>query len=207
MEQRLKLLRKKLGLTQEEFALSLGIKRSAISNYEIGRNEPIDAVVSLICREFGASEKWLRTGEGEMFVKRTEEDELTAAVERLVTGESAEFKRRLVKSLSTLKDGHWLLLEEKLKEIIGIRGASPDADTSGSNAKPGSSVPESDLAGKVAALEKQNRELEARNRKLEGEIEEYKAFGKQAEKLAISHAISEEKPESSASSASGSGAG
>lgn len=50
MEQRLKLLRKKLGLTQEEFALSLGIKRSAISNYEIGRNEPIDAVVSLICR-------------------------------------------------------------------------------------------------------------------------------------------------------------
>lgn len=70
VEQQLKALRKKLGLTQEEFAARLGIKRAAISNYEIGRNEPIDAVISLICREFNVSEIWLHTGEGEMFVPK-----------------------------------------------------------------------------------------------------------------------------------------
>ena len=74
MEQQLKVLRKKLGLTQEEFAARLGIKRAAISNYEIGRNEPIDAVVSLICHEFNVNKTWLRTGEGEMFAQESSFD-------------------------------------------------------------------------------------------------------------------------------------
>ena len=67
MNERLKELRKKLGLTQQEFADRLKIKRGAIANYEIGRNVPIDAVLSLISREFGVNLEWLRTGDGEMF--------------------------------------------------------------------------------------------------------------------------------------------
>ena len=42
-------------------------KRNTIATYESGRNEPIDAVISLICREFDVREEWLRTGKGEMF--------------------------------------------------------------------------------------------------------------------------------------------
>ena len=67
MEERIKKLRKALDLTQQEFADRIGIKRNTIANYESGRNEPIDSVISLICREFNVNEKWLRTGEGEMF--------------------------------------------------------------------------------------------------------------------------------------------
>lgn len=70
MGERLKELRKSLGLTQQEFADRLGIKRNAITNYEVGRNAPADMVVSLICREFNVSENWLRTGEGSMFQKQ-----------------------------------------------------------------------------------------------------------------------------------------
>lgn len=72
MDERLKLIRKHFHLSQESFADRLGIKRSAISNYEIGRNVPIDAVVSLICREFNVNETWLRTGVGEMFDQKQE---------------------------------------------------------------------------------------------------------------------------------------
>ena len=43
-----------------------------MANYEIGRNEPIDAVISLICREFNVNEEWLRNGTGEMFVQVSE---------------------------------------------------------------------------------------------------------------------------------------
>lgn len=68
MKDRIKHLRKALGLTQDEFANKLNVKRGAIANYEIGRNEPIDAVISLICREFNVNERWLRFGEGDMFV-------------------------------------------------------------------------------------------------------------------------------------------
>lgn len=67
MNERIKKLRKTLDLTQREFGERIGVKPNTIATYEIGRNEPIDAVISLICREFNASETWLRTGEGDMF--------------------------------------------------------------------------------------------------------------------------------------------
>ena len=67
LKDRLKELRKELGLTQEKFAERLSMKRNTIATYEIGRNEPIDAVIALICREFNVNETWLRTGEGEIF--------------------------------------------------------------------------------------------------------------------------------------------
>ena len=71
MNKRIKNLRKALNLTQQEFADRLNIGRGTLANYEVGRNEPIDAVVSLICHEFGVNENWLRTGDGSMFKKET----------------------------------------------------------------------------------------------------------------------------------------
>ena len=67
MNERIKKLRKHLDLTQQEFADRIGVKRNTIANYEIGRNVPIDSVLSLIVREFNVSEAWLRSGKGEMF--------------------------------------------------------------------------------------------------------------------------------------------
>lgn len=68
MHERIKKIRKVLNLTQQEFADRLGIKRGTMANYEIGRNEPIDAVISLMCKTFNVSEEWLRTGNGDMFL-------------------------------------------------------------------------------------------------------------------------------------------
>lgn len=70
MNERIKELRKSLGLTQEKFSSRIGIKRNTLANYEIGRNDPIDGIVFSICREFNVNEQWLRTGEGEMFEKQ-----------------------------------------------------------------------------------------------------------------------------------------
>lgn len=125
MGERIKKLRKALGLTQKEFGERIGVKPNTIATYEIGRNEPIDAVISLICREFSVSEQWLRTGEGEMLVPQTREDEISAIVERILTGESADFKRRLILALSTLREEHWRLLETKIKEIAGVQDSKP----------------------------------------------------------------------------------
>ena len=127
MNQRLKGLRKQLGLTQEEFADRLGVKRSAISNYEIGRNEPIDAVISLICREFNVSEQWLRTGEGEMFNQpQSRKDEIQRIVERMMEGRKAEFKYRLISVLNRLDEDQWGALEDYLWEILDGRSAVPE---------------------------------------------------------------------------------
>lgn len=79
MNERIKELRKTLGLTQQEFADRIGMKRNTIANYEINRNEPSNSVVSLVCREFNVQEEWLRTGKGEMFEAKPENrlDELS----------------------------------------------------------------------------------------------------------------------------------
>lgn len=84
MNERIKELRKNLKLTQQEFADALNIKRGAVANYEIGRNEPIDAVISLICKTFNVNEEWLRSGAGDMFLELPEEDEEAAYVSELL---------------------------------------------------------------------------------------------------------------------------
>lgn len=68
MNVRLKKIRKVLDLTQQEFADRIGIARGNIGAYEVGKNAPSDAVISLICREFNVNEEWLRNGTGDMFV-------------------------------------------------------------------------------------------------------------------------------------------
>lgn len=81
MKERIKKLRRMLDLTQQEFGERIGIKRNTVANYETGRNEPVDSVVSLICREFNVNEEWLRTGTGEMFAPDAS-DELEALVKK-----------------------------------------------------------------------------------------------------------------------------
>lgn len=124
-------MRKALGLTQQEFAERLNIGRGTLANYEVGRNEPIDAVISLICREFGVSETWLRTGEGKMFVERSRDEELSAFVDDLLSKEPADFRRRLVTALSRLTPEQWDALEAVALSLL----EKPDPDGSAQTTK------------------------------------------------------------------------
>lgn len=77
MHNRIKEVRKSAGLTQQEFADRIGSGRSAVANYEAGRNDPIGPVITAICREFHVNEAWLRSGVGEMKSDMTLQQELT----------------------------------------------------------------------------------------------------------------------------------
>ena len=86
MNERLRKLRKTLDLTQREFGERIGVKGNTIAQYELGRNEPIDAVLSLICREFNVNEDWLRNGgsDEDMFIKLSEDEELAMYTQMLL---------------------------------------------------------------------------------------------------------------------------
>lgn len=120
MNERIKKLRRTLDLTQQEFADRLGIKRGGISNYEIGRNEPADSVVSLICREFNVNEEWLRNGIGEMFLPTDRNADIARLTKQLLDEESDSFKNRLISILSNLSVEEWQYLEKRAKELCGI---------------------------------------------------------------------------------------
>lgn len=115
MNERIKKLRKSLGLTQLEFGEQVGVKANTIGNYEIGLRTPSDAVIRAICREFNVNENWLRTGEGEMF--NPQDEKLAAFIGSLVADDSDPFKRRMVELLADLTPEEWKLLEKMAERL------------------------------------------------------------------------------------------
>lgn len=122
MKERIKLLRHTLSLTQQKFADRLGIKGNAISQYESGRNAPIDAVISLICREFNVNEEWLRTGAGEMF-RQTEETAIARLCAELRATElEASIIRAYFRIDPQIRDS---FMRRLIQEVKAERGPAP----------------------------------------------------------------------------------
>jgi transcriptional regulator with XRE-family HTH domain len=67
MYERIKTARKFLNLNQTKFAESIGLTQTALSMIEIGRSKLTEKNVKLICSTHNISERWLRSGEGDMF--------------------------------------------------------------------------------------------------------------------------------------------
>ncbi len=118
MQERIRKLRKELGLTQQKFADALGVKQNTIAQYESGRNEPIDAVISLICREFNVSEDWLRTGEGEMFKPKSRNEELFEFAAKVAEGDPGSIQAQLLAVMSRLTDEQWEVLAQVAREFV-----------------------------------------------------------------------------------------
>ena len=114
---RIRAIRKHYDLTQQDFADRIGVKRNTIATYETGRNQPIDAVVSLICREFNVNEEWLKTGKGEMIKALDREQEIADMVSTLFKEESESFKFRFIKALCNMNDAGWEVLESFIDEV------------------------------------------------------------------------------------------
>lgn len=75
--ERVKELRKSLGLTLEDFGKKLGVGKTAISKIEHGQCNVSDQMALSIIREFNVREGWLRDGTGDMF-EPAASDELDA---------------------------------------------------------------------------------------------------------------------------------
>lgn len=67
MNSRIKLIRKELGLTQEQLAERLGIGKTALSMIETGRTGLSSRNRNILVQELNVNPDWLETGEGLMF--------------------------------------------------------------------------------------------------------------------------------------------
>lgn len=67
MGHRLRLIRKALGMTQEQLAQRLGVGKTALSMIETGKARLSNRNKSFLIQEFNVSPEWLESGEGEMF--------------------------------------------------------------------------------------------------------------------------------------------
>ena len=66
MQERLKAIRKAVGVSQARFAELLEVGQSSIANWELGKPCP-SYIRALICERFHVSRAWLEHGAGDMF--------------------------------------------------------------------------------------------------------------------------------------------
>lgn len=122
MKERIRMLRKELGLTREEFAQQLGFKsRGKIDNLELGRTEPDEAFLKLICNTFQVNYQWLINGNGDMFAPLERSQIITDFVGDLIKEEDS-FKTRLIEALAKLDDTEWEVLEKLAESLSHKKG-------------------------------------------------------------------------------------
>jgi repressor LexA len=72
--QRIKEIRQLKGLTQKEFADSLGIVQGFLSGLERGKKIPSDTLMIALCHLYEINEEWLNSGSGDMFKGKNASD-------------------------------------------------------------------------------------------------------------------------------------
>lgn len=107
---------KEVGITKTAFAEKLNLSQPYVSQLCLGNKTPSDRTILDICREFGVRESWLRTGEGEMFVRKSRTDEIAAFMGGILQGEP-DFRQRFIAVLSRMTPEEWAILEKKVLEL------------------------------------------------------------------------------------------
>lgn len=105
-------------MTLEKFGQRIGITATSCSLLEKGKNNPSNQTILAICREFGVSEMWLRTGEGKPYPERGRLEELSYMAGRFLSSEPTEFQQRFAMMMYSLTDEEWKLLEQKARALL-----------------------------------------------------------------------------------------
>ena len=117
LKDRIKSLRNSLGLSQTEFGESLGAGIGVIKNLESGITTLKPAMSDLICRIYNVDPIWLETGEGEMFRKKSRQEQIADFVGKALADDSGDFRSQLISILASLDNVGWYKLEEAAKAI------------------------------------------------------------------------------------------
>lgn len=115
MNERIKELRKVLGLTLDKFGERVGLRKSSLSQIENGVNGVTEQLIKSVCREFNVREEWLRTGEEPMFIPISRDEEITSFIQSIQLEKDDSFKKKFIKMLSSLDEADWTKLETMFK--------------------------------------------------------------------------------------------
>ena len=112
--ERVKELRKALGLTQGNFGEKIGLKQAVIGQMEKGSRNLTDRTVLLICEKYSVNEEWLRYGTGPMFV---ESDSTIVSQLSSEYGLDA-FETVILKGFLKLKPEQREFLKDRIKDML-----------------------------------------------------------------------------------------
>ena len=124
--ERVKEIRKGLNLTLEKFGERVGVTKQTVSRIENGVNNLTDQMALAICSTFSVNEHWLRTGEGEPYIKGSD-DELAELVGRLYKDKGSmryKMSLELCRSMEKMTDEQLMAFAEFVKRLA--EAATPE---------------------------------------------------------------------------------
>ena len=114
-------LRKYMGLSREAFGAEVGVSASVIRNIECSFTEPKPLLIRLVCEKYSVNERWLVSGEGEMFKPKELEDKIIDAFGKVVKMPDDAFTKQFIAALAELTPEQWEMVEEFANKIVGNR--------------------------------------------------------------------------------------
>lgn len=123
--QRIRQVRKLAKLSQTEFAAKINLKQTAIGMAETGKRRPTDRMIADICRVYGCSESWLRTGEGSMLEEQTVDENVAAWAGEMLSCEDSDFRKKFLVALSKLDEDDWKTVEKICRLVLEDENEKP----------------------------------------------------------------------------------
>lgn len=108
--ERLRKARKALHVTQKDLSEKLSITQAGISSIESGRVNLTDRLAQSIQSNYNINAEWLRTGEGEMFLEPSEDEQLAQFVGEVLAGRPDDLRRAFLVAMAQLDENGWKCL-------------------------------------------------------------------------------------------------
>lgn len=107
-----------LNISKSDFARRINVTPSYISKLgKATESVPSERTIDDICRVFGVSKLWLKTGEGEMYVKRDLNQEIGMMVTAMMKDADESFRKRFIAALLQVPPDGWNAIEEFVNKL------------------------------------------------------------------------------------------
>lgn len=113
---RVKQIRTSAGLTQQQFAERVQLKRNTITLIESGRATS-EQTIHAISREFHVDEVWLRTGVGEPYRRMSRKEEIAAFMGDALSG-PADFREVVLSAMARFGEAEWAALAHMTRIVL-----------------------------------------------------------------------------------------
>jgi transcriptional regulator with XRE-family HTH domain len=120
IRERIKAVRKALGICQRDFCKGIFLSQSFYGQIETGRRTPNERVYELICNKYKVNKDWLLTGKGEMFSETPPDVELDLLIE-------------IYKELDPLFKEYII---QQIKQILSVQKRTKQGQTAPKGKKP-----------------------------------------------------------------------
>ena len=111
LNERIKILRNHLKLSQDSFGKKLGVTGASISRLEKGERNLTTQMIKSICREFNVNENWLTTGEGDMFIELSKSEIAANIVGKLLANEDESIQSIFI-ALGQMSPKEWKVVRK-----------------------------------------------------------------------------------------------